>query len=104
MSETTDCSRCGFRAACPLVDKFQRLPREEGGLGQCPKLTPGKYVKCRNCLFCARVRSITDPKPWFTCRAMADFGRLRSDGKLPENAPRRCPIKRIQKELKAIAD
>lgn len=108
MSETTDCSRCGFRAACPLVDKFQRLPREEGGLGACPKLAPTQYIRCRSCLFCARVYTnewTNAPRgEYFTCRAMGDFSKLRSDGKLPRNSPRRCPIKQIKKELKAIAD
>lgn len=108
MSETTDCSRCGFIAACPMVYKFQRLPREEGGLGMCPKLTPDKDIRCRDCFLCARIYTHKGPDvprgEYFTCRAMGDYSKLRSDGKLPRNAPKGCPIKQIKKAMKTLAD
>lgn len=108
MSHSTDCYECEHKAYCPYKDKFQRLPREEGGLGLCPKVTPKKLLRCRNCLFCHRVQMFNDAKDsegpqgtWFGCKAMGD-GRLRSDGKMPSTTPRDCPLKQEKDKEKEL--
>jgi len=33
-----ECTQCERGRSCYMYEKFQRLPRSEGGLGLCPKL------------------------------------------------------------------
>lgn len=89
--ESTDCTRCPFEKVCPMVEKHQRLPWDEGGLGLCPKLPELKLLRCRNCLFCHYVH------PIYTCGAM-NYNRIRPDGKLPRTTPRDCPIKEAKRK------
>ena len=39
--DRTDCYKC-LNRACPVRNDYKRLPREDGGMGLCPKLT-GEY-------------------------------------------------------------
>ena len=36
--EKCNCYKCDLANKCPYKNKFQRLPRSEGGLGLCKKL------------------------------------------------------------------
>lgn len=66
---STDCGTCPFADKCYMKDKFQRLPRRQGGLGLCPKDEIGwaletcnepivQHIKGRkkNCPFMEQVR------------------------------------------------
>lgn len=89
--ESTDCTRCPFEKVCPMAEKHQRLPWDEGGLGLCPKLPEVEILRCRNCLFCHYVH------PIYTCGAM-NYNRIRPDGKIPATTPRNCPIKEAKRK------
>ena len=58
MEIKTDCTHCPFGEICPMAERQQRLPRDEGGRGLCLKLTEMKLLRCRNCLFCRKSKSI----------------------------------------------
>ena len=40
-----DCINCPDKDGCKYRHKFQRLPREHGGLGLCPNLSQNKNKK-----------------------------------------------------------
>lgn len=96
----TDCPECPFAEFCPMVDKFQRHPRDEGGLGLCPKLPEMKLLRCRNCLFCHRDKEGTENgHPVYRCAAMGmGYQRMRPDGRIPNTTPRACPIKEAKRK------
>lgn len=96
METRTDCPSCPFVRFCPMVEKYQRLPWDEGGLGLCPKLPEMKLLRCRNCLFCHRLDGVENGHPIYTCEAM--HTRMQPDGKLPRTTPRDCPIKEAKKK------
>ncbi len=58
MKTSTDCEKCRFESICPMAGKRQRLAFDDGGLGLCPKLPEMKILRCRNCLFCHKTRSM----------------------------------------------
>ena len=33
-----ECWKCDLKEACVYKDKYQRIPREQGGLGKCARL------------------------------------------------------------------
>ena len=84
-------------SACHLFD--------EGGIGLCPKLPEMKLLRCRNCIFCRKSKSIggsgeyalENGHPIYTCAAM-HYGRMRPDGKIPATTPRDCPIKEAKRK------
>lgn len=91
METRTVCPSCPFVRFCPMAEKHQRLPWDEGGLGLCPKLPEMKHLRCRNCLFCHRLDGMENGHHIYTCEAM--YIRMQPDGKLPRTTPRDCPIK-----------
>ena len=101
----TDCSTCPFAEKCYMKDKPQRLPWGKGGIGICPKLPEMKHLRCRNCLFCYKSKSIggsgeyamENGHPIYTCAAM-HYVRMRPDGKIPKTTPRDCPIKEAKRK------
>lgn len=105
MKVSTDCPSCPFVKACPMVEDHQRLPRDEGGMSLCPKLPEMKLLRCRNCIFCRKSKSIggsgeyamENGHPIYTCAAM-HYVRMRPDGKIPATTPRDCPIKEAKKK------
>lgn len=68
METKTDCTHCPFGKICPIVEKSQRLPLDDGGLGLCPKLPEMKLLRCRNCIFAANPKALEAPAnmPWKT--------------------------------------
>ena len=105
MKASTNCPSCPFVKACSMVEEHQRLPGDEGGLGLCPKLPEMKLLRCRNCLFCHKSKSIggsgeyamENGHPIYTCAAM-HYVRMRLDGKIPKTTPRDCPIKEAKRK------
>lgn len=97
METRTDCPSCPFVRICPMVEKHQRLPWDEGGLGLCPKLPEMKHLRCRNCLFCHRLDGMENGHHIYACEAM-DYTRMQPDGKLPRTTPRDCPIKEAKRK------
>lgn len=105
METKTDCTHSPFVEACPMVEEHQRLPGDEGGLGLCPKLPEMKLLRCRNCIFCRKSKSIRgsgeyameNGHPIYTCAAM-HYVRMRPDGKIPKTTPRDCPIKESERK------
>lgn len=105
MKVSADCASCPFVKACPMVEEHQRLPWDEGGLGLCPKLPEMKLLRCRNCIFCRKSKSIggsgeyamENGHPIYTCAAM-HYVRMRPDGKIPKTTPRDCPIKEAKRK------
>ena len=98
MKTKTECPSCPFVRFCHMVEKHQRLTLDEGGLGLCPKLPEMKLLRCRNCLFCHRIKdAIENGHPIYTCAAM-HYGRMRPDGKIPKTTPRDCPIKEAKRK------
>lgn len=105
MKVSADCTSCPFVKACPMVERQQRLPRDEDGLGLCPKLPEMKLLRCRNCPFCRKSKSIgfsgeyalENGHPVYICAAM-HYVRMRPDGKLPLTTPRDCPIKEAKRK------
>lgn len=97
MKTSTDCEKCQFESICPMVEKHQRLPWGEGGLGLCPKLPEPKILRCRNCLFCHQLEGgVENGRPVYICQAM--HTRMREDGRIPATTPRDCPIKEEKKK------
>lgn len=105
MKVNTDCEKCPFKTICRMRYIIKRLPFDEGGLGLCPKLPEMKLLRCRNCLFCYKSKSIGGPGEYamenghsiYTCAAM-HYGRMRPDGKIPATTPRDCPIKEAKRK------
>lgn len=105
MKTSTDCEKCRFESICPMAGKHQRLPWDDGGLGLCPKLPEPKLLRCRNCLFCHKTKSMggtskyamENGHPIYTCAAM-NYNRMQPDGKLPRTTPRDCPIKEAKRK------
>lgn len=105
MKVSADCTSCPFVKACPMVEEHQRLPFDEGGIGLCPKLPEMKLLRCRNCIFCRKSKSIggsgeyamENGHPIYTCAAM-HYVRMRPDGKIPKTTPRDCPIKKAKRK------
>lgn len=103
METKTDCTHCPFGEICPMAERQQRLPRDEGGLGLCLKLPEMKLLRCRNCLFCHRMKgaimkdAIENGHPVYTCAAM-HYNRIQQDGKIPRTTPRDCPIKEAKRK------
>lgn len=105
MKASTNCDLCQFQKFCPMLSKHQRLPRDDGGLGLCPKLPEMKLLRCRNCLFCHKSKSsggsseyaMENGHPIYTCAAM-HYVRMRPDGKIPKTTPRDCPIKEAKRK------
>ena len=105
MKASTNCDLCQFQKFCPMLSKHHRLPRDDGGLGLCPKLPEMKLLRCRNCLFCHKSKSIggsgeyamENGHPIYTCAAM-HYVRMRPDGKIPKTTPRDCPIKEAKRK------
>lgn len=105
MKASADCTSCPFVKACPMAEKHQRLPFDEGGIGLCPKLPEMNLLRCRNCLFCHKAKSIggsgeyalENGHPIYTCAAM-HYVRMSPDGKIPKTTPRDCPIKEAKRK------
>lgn len=97
MKVSTDCTHCPFVKACPMAERQQRLPRDEGGLGLCPKLPEMKLLRCRNCIFCRMSEGMENGHPIYNCAAM-HYNRIQLDGKLPRTTPRGCPIKEAKRK------
>lgn len=105
METKTDCTHCPFVEACPMVEEHQRLPWDEGGLELCPKLQRMSRLKCRDCPFCRKSKSIggsgeyamENGHPVYNCAAM-HYVRMRPDGKIPATTPRDCPIKEAKRK------
>lgn len=105
MKVSADCTSCPFVKACPMVEEHQCLPWDEGGLGLCPKLLEMKLLRCQNCIFCHKAKSIggsgeyamENGHPIYTCAAM-HYVRMRPDGKIPKTTPRDCPIKEAKRK------
>lgn len=105
MKTSTDCEKCRFESICPMAGKHQRLAFDDGGLGLCPKLPEMKLLRCRNCLFCHKTKSMggtskyamENGHPIYTCAAM-NYNRMHPDGKLPRTTPRDCPIKEAKRK------
>ncbi len=68
MKTSTDCEKCRFESICPMAGKRQRLAFDDGGLGLCPKIPEMKILRCRNCLFCHKTKSMGAQAntPWKT--------------------------------------
>lgn len=97
MKTSTDCEKCRFESICPMAGKRQRLAFDDGGLGLCPKLPEMKLLRCRNCLFCHRLKDVVENgHSIYTCAAM--YTRMQPDGKLPRTTPRDCPIKEAKRK------
>lgn len=105
MKTSTNCEKCRFESICPMAGKRQRLAFDDGGLGLCPKLPDMKILRCRNCLFCHKAKSIggtskyamENGHPIYTCAAM-NYNRMQRGGKLPRITPRACPIKEAKRK------
>lgn len=105
METKTDCTHCPFWEICPMAERQQRLSRDEGGRGLCPKLQEMKLLRCRNCLFCNKSKSlggsgeyaIENGHPIYICAAM-HYSRMRPDGRIPATTPRDCPIKEAKRK------
>lgn len=105
MKVNTDCDVCQFQKFCPMLSKHQRLPRDDGGLGLCPKLQRMSRLKCRDCPFCRKSKSIggsgeyamENGHPVYNCAAL-HYVRMRPDGKIPATTPRDCPIKEAKRK------
>ena len=72
---STDCGTCPFADKCYMKDKFQRLPRRQGGLGLCPKVEIGWASEtCKACHFTGKVGSRGGPKTrnYRTCKLLPD--------------------------------
>ena len=89
METKTDCTHCPFVEACPMVEKHQRLPLDDGGLGLCPKLWDIYRMDCWDCIFRNRVNR--DGGAVYVCRAMAN-SKLAPDGSVPVKKPKDCPL------------
>lgn len=105
METKTDCTHCPFGEICPMAERQQRLPRDGGGRGLCLKLPEMKLLRCRNCPFCRKSKSIggsgeyamENGHPVYNCAAM-HYVRMRPDGKIPATTPRDCPIKEAKRK------
>ncbi len=88
MKVLTDCEKCPFKTICRMRYIIKRLPFDEDGLGLCPKLPEMKLLRCRNCLFCHKSKSIggsgkyamKNGHPIYTCAAMREKGYLVKQG------------------------
>lgn len=96
MKTSTNCEKCRFESICPMAGKRQRLAFDDGGLGLCPKLPEMKILRCRNCLFCHRMKGVENGHRVYICQAM--HTRMREDGKIPATTPRDCPIKEAKRK------
>lgn len=105
MKVSAECTSCPFVKACPMGEERQRLPFDEDGIGLCPKLPEMNLLRCRNCIFCRKSKSIggsgeyamENGHPIYTCAAM-HYVRMRPDGKIPKTTPRDCPIKEAKRK------
>ena len=105
MKVSTNCDVCPFKNFCLMEGNPKRLREGEGGMSLCPKLPEMKLLRCRNCLFCHKSKSIggsgeyamENGHPIYTCAAM-HYVRMRPDGKIPATTPRDCPIKEAKRK------
>lgn len=105
MKVSTNCDVCPFKNCCLMEGNPKRLREGEGGMSLCPKLPEMNLLRCRNCLFCHKAKSIggsgeyalENGHPIYTCAAM-HYGRMRPDGKIPATTPRDCPAKEAKRK------
>lgn len=105
MKASTNCGLCQFQKFCEMEGNPKRLREGEGGRSLCPKLPEMKLLRCRNCIFCRKSKSIggsgeyamENGHPIYTCAAM-HYVRMRPDGKIPKTTPRDCPIKEAKRK------
>ena len=105
MKASTNCDLCQFQKFCETEGNLKRLREGEDGMGFCPKLQRMSRLKCRDCIFCRKSKSIggsgeyamENGHPIYTCAAM-HYVRMRPDGKIPKTTPRDCPIKEAKRK------
>ena len=105
MKTSTDCEKCRFESIFRMAGKRLRVAFYDCGVWLCPKIPEMKILRCRNCLFCHKTKSMggtskyamENGHPIYTCAAM-NYNRMQPDGKLPRTTPRECPIKEAKRK------